>query len=416
MDGWLCIFEDDRAENLNPLALTRPAYELRCGMSSLREKIVRVFAPNKLALHCRSYLADVEKEVAGDAQVNSLPAGAGLFVNGRVLARPELAKAVQAGKPAVYVQGDEVVAAWVPEDKAQALAGKMGQPLTREDFAGLPEVEVEATLIHYPWDLVHHNGEEIEREFAERGQGGQILGKIYPDVTLLAKENIFVGEGAKLWPGVIIDAESGPVYIAEGAKIMANAVIEGPTYIGPKSAIKVGAKIYEGTAIGEVCKVGGEVEESIVHSYSNKQHEGFLGHAYLGMWVNLGADTNNSDLKNNYANVKVQINETLVDSGSLFVGLFMGDHSKSGINTMFNTGTVVGVACNVYGAGFPPRFIPSFHWGGPGGMIKYDFEKTLETARRVMARRDKELTEAQIAVLRHIYELPVPKVLDKSAK
>jgi UDP-N-acetylglucosamine diphosphorylase/glucosamine-1-phosphate N-acetyltransferase len=154
-----------------------------------------------------------------------------------------------------------------------------------------------------------------------------------------------------------------------------------------------------------MCKVGGEVEESVIHSYSNKQHDGFLGHAYLGMWVNLGADTNNSDLKNNYGNVKVVINGRLVDSGSMFVGLTMGDHSKSGINTMFNTGTVVGVSSNVFGAGFPPKFVPSFSWGGSDGQETYELEKSLAVARRVMARRKVTLSAAEESLFRTVFEL-----------
>ncbi|MFQ5631881.1 MAG: glucose-1-phosphate thymidylyltransferase, partial [bacterium] len=168
--------------------------------------------------------------------------------------------------------------------------------------------------------------------------------------------------------------------------------------------IKIGAKIYGGTTIGAVCKVGGEVEGSILHGYANKQHEGFLGHAYLGEWTNLGADTNNSDLKNNYKSVRVNVNGEIVDSGSTFVGLFMGDHSKSGINTMFNTGTVVGVSCNVFGSGYPKKYIPSFTWGGVDADEKYDLEKALETARAVMSRRNKQMTPAQEALLRRIYE------------
>jgi len=150
--------------------------------------------------------------------------------------------------------------------------------------------------------------------------------------------------------------------------------------------------------------VGGELEETIVHSYSNKQHDGFLGHSYLGMWVNLGADTNNSDLKNNYGNVKVYVDGEMVDSGSMFVGLTMGDHSKSGINTMFNTGTVVGVSCNVYGGGFPPKFIPSFTWGGAEGLVEYRLDKALETARAVMNRRKIDLTAADEKLIRGIFE------------
>ncbi|MEJ2637882.1 MAG: hypothetical protein P8184_21680 [Calditrichia bacterium] len=169
------------------------------------------------------------------------------------------------------------------------------------------------------------------------------------------------------------------------------------------TAIKIGAKIYEGTSVGEVCKVGGEVEESIFQSYSNKQHDGFLGHAYIGEWVNLGADTNNSDLKNNYGNVKVNFGGAMVDSGSMFVGLAMGDHSKSGINTMFNTGTVVGPMSNIFGSGFPPKYIAPFSWGGAEQMVEHELEKALETARLVMQRRGKQLTPEYENIFRHIY-------------
>ena len=225
------------------------------------------------------------------------------------------------------------------------------------------KVEVHIKYVTYPWDLVSINGEQIISDFdllIDRNDE-MIKGKVYENVSMVNKENIFIDENADVKPGVVLDAEEGPIYIGKGAKVFPNAVIEGPCYIGDKSQIKVGAKIYENTSIGPVCKVGGEVEESIIHSYSNKQHDGFFGYAYLGCWVNLGADTNNSDLKNNYVNVKVFINDEQVDSGSMFVGLIMGDHSKSGINTMFNTGTVVGVSCNVYGPGFPESY-HSFMW------------------------------------------------------
>jgi len=165
-----------------------------------------------------------------------------------------------------------------------------------------------------------------------------------------------------------------------------------------------------------VCKVGGEVEGSIIHAYSNKQHDGFLGHAYLAMWVNLGADTNNSDLKNNYGSVRVYINGKEVDSGSMFVGLTMGDHSKSGINTMFNTGTVVGVSSNVFGAGFPPKYVPSFSWGGAEGMVTYDIDKGLEVAKRVMGRRKMQLSQAEEKVLREVFAMTKQERSSKPAK
>jgi UDP-N-acetylglucosamine diphosphorylase/glucosamine-1-phosphate N-acetyltransferase len=203
----------------------------------------------------------------------------------------------------------------------------------------------------------------------------------------------------------VLDAERGPISIGRNAMILPNAVIEGPAFIGAHTLVKAGAKIYENTSIGEWCKVGGEVEASIIHSHANKQHEGFVGHSYIGSWCNLGADTNTSDLKNNYGSVQVQINGKMVDSGLQFVGLMMADHAKSGINTMFNTGTVVGVASNVFGSGFPPKFIPSFSWGGAEGMTEYEREKALEVARRVMKRRDVEMTDADAALLRKIFDL-----------
>jgi UDP-N-acetylglucosamine diphosphorylase/glucosamine-1-phosphate N-acetyltransferase len=241
----------------------------------------------------------------------------------------------------------------------------------------------------------------------QNNNGSKILGKVYEGAHLINKENIFIDEGASIKPGVVLDAEGGPIYIGKNAKIFPNAVIEGPAFIGNKTAIKIGAKIYENTSIGEVCKVGGEVEGCIIHSYSNKQHDGFLGHSYLAMWVNLGADTNNSDLKNNYGNVKVTINGEQINSGSMFVGLTMGDHSKAGINTMFNTGTVVGISSNVFGSGFPQKYIPSFSWGGTDSTIIYDIEKAIEVARRVMSRRNINLYDTEEKVIREVFNLTI---------
>ena len=223
---------------------------------------------------------------------------------------------------------------------------------------------------------------------------------------MLNKENIFVGTGATVKSGTTLDAEKGPIYIDKNVEIFPNVTIEGPVFIGANSKIKIGAKIYEGTSIGEMCKVGGEVEESIIHSYSNKQHDGFLGHAYLGMWVNLGADTNNSDLKNNYGNVKVSINgKEWINSNSTFVGAAIADHFKSAIGTMFNTGTVVGFASNIFYRTFPPKFIPSFFWGGEKEAVTYVLEKAVDTAIKVMKRRKIEMSIAQRKLFETIFKL-----------
>lgn len=399
----LGVFEDGFYSHLYPLSLTRPVFDLRCGMTSLLEKITRHYSDFTLHLFVRDYLAGLTKENHPHARVNQIPANSCLLINGRFLFEGDLPR--HEGEDMIWRNGGKIVAARLSAKSLTSLTVDQGRLIVPETFAGIPQHEIAGKFLEFPWDLVNNNPAEIRKDFDYLNLGGQILGKLYPNVTLIDEKNIHVAAGATIKPGVVLDAEDGPIFIDEGATVMANACLQGPLYLGKKSIIKMGAKIYEGTSIGPVCKIGGEVEESIIHGYSNKQHEGFLGHAYLGEWVNLGADTNNSDLKNNYGNVKVHIDGKMVDSGSLFAGLFMGDHSKSGINTMFNTGTVVGVMSNVFGAGYPDKFIPSFTWGGAESSETYALGKALEVARRVMTRRKQNLTPAQEAVLRHVFEI-----------
>jgi UDP-N-acetylglucosamine diphosphorylase/glucosamine-1-phosphate N-acetyltransferase len=229
-------------------------------------------------------------------------------------------------------------------------------------------------------------------------------GTVHSSAVLDCPENIYVADGARVEAGAVLVAEGGPIHLAPGAVVMAGAVVEGPVSVGHKSRIKILAKIYEGTSIGEYCKIGGEVENCIFQAYTSKQHDGFKGHSYYGEWINIGADSNNSDLKNNYSNVRVTIDGREIDTGEMFVGSTVGDHSKSGINCMFNTGTVVGVGCNLYGADFLPKYVPSFCWGGAAGMVEHDFEKFIVTAQRVMARRDRQLTEATRRMLQVVFE------------
>jgi UDP-N-acetylglucosamine diphosphorylase/glucosamine-1-phosphate N-acetyltransferase len=402
----LFLYEDDGYRKLLPLAHTRPVYALRCGTTSLAEKIIRCYPDAGVGFHCRPLLAGVVRNGHPSSPVNELPEKTCLLINGRLLADKSLAEKIPPqGPDCLYTCGETLVAARLSGQNLAGLAGKIAAgPLSAGQLAVDRTEEVEVTLIDYSWELVHHNGAQIEADWNFFGHGGQIRGQVYDGVNMINADGIFIDEGAKVKPGAVLDAEGGPIIIRPGATVFPNAVIEGPAFVGQKSLIKIGAKIYEGTTIGEVCKVGGEVEESIIHSYSNKQHDGFLGHAYLGMWVNLGADTNNSDLKNNYGNVKVHVDGQMVDSGSMFVGLTMGDHSKSGINTMFNTGTVVGVCCNVYGGGFPPKYIPSFSWGGARGIEDHRFEKAVGTARAVMGRRKVKLTPDDENVLRAIFD------------
>jgi UDP-N-acetylglucosamine diphosphorylase/glucosamine-1-phosphate N-acetyltransferase len=405
MKSTVCLFEDDGYRNLLPLTHTRPVYHLRCGTGSLAEKILQIYQPSRICGHCRPQLAEVLAQVMPGETINRVAGDVCLLINGRLLATTDLPEKIPlGGQDCLYTRGDTLVAARISGDHLKKLNEAIGRgPLGAHLFAIDHTEEVDLPLITYPWDLVYCNGHQIGIDWDLFGYQAGLRGQVDDGVMMLGQDNIFVDEGARIKPGAVLDAEGGPIIISAGAKVFPNATIEGPTFVGPKSLIKMGAKIYEGTTIGEVCKVGGEVEKSIIHSYSNKQHDGFLGHAYLGMWVNLGADTNNSDLKNNYGHVKVYVDGRMIDTGLMFVGLTMGDHSKSSINTMFNTGTMVGVCCNVYGGGFPPKFVPSFSWVGSHGMEEHRFDKAMETARAVMARRKVELTAVEEKLLGEIF-------------
>jgi UDP-N-acetylglucosamine diphosphorylase/glucosamine-1-phosphate N-acetyltransferase len=406
----LCIFEDNFYRRLLPLVYFRPVYDLRCGMLTLREKVLREYTRGTITLHCRWYLADVIQEQYHDAKINQIDAQSCLFINGRVLAEEKFLRTIDAAidENSVLVHDGAVVAAYLKGSHLEAVKPKLEGVLSVAEFGGLPKKEIDVQMINYPWDLVYKNGEQISGDFiasTRRRKGKRLEGKIHPGVHLVNRKDIILERGAVVKPGVVLDAEDGPIYIGKGVKIFPNATIIGPAYIGENTLVKTGAKIYEGTSIGEYSKVGGEVEESIIHSYSNKQHDGFLGHSYLGMWVNLGADTNNSDLKNNYSNVTVEIDGQKIDSGSLFAGLFMGDHSKSGINSMFNTGTVVGVCCNIFGTDFPPKYVPSFFWGGSKSSTTYDLERCMKVAEKTMERRKRMLTPAGRKLMERVFEL-----------
>lgn len=401
------VFEDQGYVNLQPLTYTKPACRLRCGIVTLWEKVAAAYPSAPLVLHTRDYVAGVVAEEIKGVKVNELTCDSALLINGRLIASADLARVIPLeGDDCAYLCDGQVVAARVSGGKCVELARLIGAgPLPDGWTDGLKTESVELPLVTYPWDLVSHNGQQIAADFDRMKVGGKITGKVHESAVLDGKQHIHVAEGAEIQPGAILLAHEGPIFIGPGSKVMAGAVLEGPVSLGRKVTIKILAKIYEGTSFGDYCKCGGEVEESIFQAYSNKQHDGFLGHAYLGEWINLGADTNNSDLKNNYSNVAVMINGRKVDSGSMFVGLIMGDHSKAGINTMFNTGTVVGVGCNVYGADFPPKYVPSYCWGGAGGFMEYDLNRCLATAGKVMGRRDRELTRAGRAMLETVHKL-----------
>ncbi len=388
----ICIFEDEQYLNFEPLIYSRPVFDLVCGMTTLKEKIIRAFPKEKITLKCRKYLEPFIKIENPKSKVNEFDDEDYLFINGRVVAPSNLKKIllVKPGEEKVFTSNGIVAAVKVSAKRIREYSIDKSGIINTQLISNFQSVEINIPIANYLWDLVYQNGKEIQNDFNIYTKSKSSAKQKYPGVNFVNKKNIFIGKNVDIKPGVVLDASTGPIYIEKNVTIFPNAVIQGPFFIGESSKIKSCATIYPNVSIGKVCKIGGEVEDSIIHQFTNKQHSGFLGHSYLGSWINLGADTNNSDLQNNYGTIKVQVNGKHIDSGKQFVGLMMGDHSKTAINTMFNTGTVVGFSSNVFGAGFPPKYIPSFGWGGSESMKEYKLSKAIETATAVFARRDKE--------------------------
>ncbi len=405
----ICIFEDINYSNFEPMVFSRPVYDLLCGIDSLKEKITRSYGNVKVSLHCRPYLADIVQHQNPNCLVNKISDTECLFINGRLIA-PENLSGLLPLLPAedkVFVNEETVIAAYLSGTHLQHKINYLKDLFSVSDFNGLPIKILDLKCANYLWDLINNNGKQIAEDFnyLKNSSKENFADKIDPSVHIINKTNVFVGKDVTIKPGVVLDASNGPIIIGNNAFIYPNAVIEGPVFIGESSKIKSGAAIYENVSIGKVCKVGGEVEQSIFMDYSNKQHAGFIGHSYIGSWVNLGADTNNSDLKNNYSKIKIKLSNKEVDTGSQFLGLMIGDHSKSAINTMFNTGTVVGFSCNIFAPGFPEKYVPSFTWGGDDSSTVYDIKKAIETAKIVTSRRKIDFEKKDELLFNTIFDL-----------
>ena len=383
----ICFFEDETAAHFYPLALTRPVDDLRVGILTLREKWLS-------ALDTQHYIRKTRPHLSGLFAAGEVEEGEDyLWINPRFLPDDALIKLTHSLElNEGFVSNGYFVAARTDARTTRSwINDEAGM------FSGVSKNWLhQATEIHHIWELMTLNGAEIKADIQRLSSApGKPKSLGHSENRILEHpQNIYMEQGASLGPGVIINAENGPVYLGQDAKIMAGAMIEGPVAIGAGSTVKMGAKIYENTSIGPVCKVGGEVEDTVFHSYSNKPHDGFVGHSLIGQWCNLGADTNTSDLKNNYGTIKIYdyTQNRFTDAGQQFLGTIMGDHSKTSINCMLNTGTVVGVSCNIFSGDFPPKHIPSFSWVGTGSMETYRFDKALETMQRMMGRRDVELS------------------------
>ena len=379
------LFDGPSRNNLLPFTYTRPVADIRVGILTIREKWEN-YLEYRTTTVTEEYLSDKYPMVEMDENV---------MINASYLPNLKLVELVKNLKEnqAIF-KGENVIAFFTREAQEDI------------DFEAYEAIEFneEVIEINNTWDIFSKNGEAIQEDFVLLTKG-ETSEPIPASNNIIAPENIFIEEGAQL-EFATLNASKGPIYIGKNAEIMEGSVIRGPLALCEGAIIKLNSKIYGPTTVGPYSKVGGEVNNSILFGHSNKGHDGFLGNSVLGEWCNLGADTNNSNLKNNYAEVRLWDYQTegFAKTGLQFCGLMMGDHSKCGINTMFNTGTVIGVSANIFGSGFPRNFIPSFSWGGSGGFTTYLTKKAFEVAKVVMDRRKIEFSDQEKAILEYVFE------------
>lgn len=380
------LFDEARRENLLPLTFMRPVADIRFGILTIREKW-EIYLGKKTSTLTEQYLA---------ARFPLIKEEDNIIINGAICPNPVLVQEIRDLKSGqALVHGDTIIAMSMNEHDFEKKTGHVDEIPTTASF-----LEINNT-----WDIFAKNSEAIAADFEliTKGRKSQPI----PDHCIgIHPENIFIEEGAELL-ACTLNASSGPVYIGKEAVVMEGANIRGPFALGDHSHVKMGAKIYGATTVGPYSKVGGEINNSVIFGYSNKAHDGFLGHSVLAEWCNLGADTNTSNLKNTYDQVKLWSypEESFVDTGLQFCGLIMGDHSKCGINTMFNTGTVVGVSSNIFGSGFQRNFISSFKWGGVAGFSTFHPNKAIEVARAMYGRRNLVLTDIDAKLIEDVYNL-----------
>jgi UDP-N-acetylglucosamine diphosphorylase/glucosamine-1-phosphate N-acetyltransferase len=381
----IILFDDLNRVNLLPLAFTRPLAKIRIGITTIKEKW-ELLTGSVCSYYTADYLSEKYPIKLGNHN---------LFINSCLIPDEQLANELTGLGPGEIIQKDGII-----------LGYNASEPIPlNKSFVSSRDYKNNILCIRNLWDIFTLNDIVLRDDFTRITRGRKTR-PISQTNKILGIENIFIEEGARA-EFSIINAESGPVYIGRNAEIMEGNIVRGPLAMCENSILKMGSKIYGAVTIGPYCKVGGEINNTVFTANSNKAHDGFIGNSVIGEWCNIGAGTSNSNLKNNYAKVKLwnYSSEQFMNTGLQFCGLFMGDHSKCGINTMFNTGTVVGVCANIYGSGFPRNFIPSFSWGGASGFVVYKHEKAIETAEIVMKRRGVVLPEMDVEILKTVFDL-----------
>ena len=401
----ICLFEDSVVRDLEPLTLTRPAFDLLCGTTTLADKQRRFGRLDRVGALVRPHLIDTVclSHPEWQSNFNSCAApGSTLFINARWL--PPAAAVTNPEEPCVGLHHGEIVFARVSEEQAAQVNWDTLEDCLEQWKRTLPQQEIGGRLIRYLWELVNANGDEIENDFTHSYSVARSTVPVEMAVVG-PRERVFVHPEAQVDPLVVADTRAGAVIVAAGAVIGAFTRLEGPCFVGPGTHV-LGAKIRAGTTLGPNCRIGGEVECSIVQAHSNKYHDGFLGHAYVGEWVNLGAGTSNSDLRNDYGPVTMTVNGSKVSTGLKKVGCFLGDHTKAGLGTLLNTGTNIGAFCNLLpSGGLLPKYVPSFGGWWNGALTENaDLDGLLRTAATVMDRRGVSFTETHETLYRHLFE------------
>ncbi len=387
------IFFDDKSnDQLLPLTFTRPTAEIRIGILTIKEKWEKVLA-SSVSYVAKEYLNQKFQLVLSENEDN-------VFINGSICPTPEILEALLLLKKGEALMNKEVLIAINNGDAKFSFA-----KFSSKRQKNIVSIETPYIKVNNLWDIFAKNAEAMMQDFILLTAGRTSM-PISRSNKYVNPEWIFIEEGATV-ECAILNAKEGPIYIAKDAEIMEGSLIRGPFALGEHATLKLGTKVYGATTVGPHCKVGGEISNSVIFGYSNKAHDGFLGNSVIGEWCNLGADTNNSNLKNNYSKVQIYNYpaKKQVDTGLQFCGLIMGDHSKCGINTMFNTGTVVGVSANIFGAGFPDKFLPSFTWGGVEETDIFQLEKAIELAERVYQRRGLVFDATEKKIVNYLFKL-----------
>lgn len=410
----VCFYEDAAFSQFFPLTYLRPVYLLRAGMVPLYRRAQRYFPGAGTAFLCRSQIAPLLSEQAADFPVNIIkrPTTTGdlLFLNGRIRSYGDLPRLVKEARlSTVFRSGKETVALLLKEDvyeQAPPIATQAEYvALFEKERESIPDFDTTATLYGYLWDIMADIESEVTADFTALRPTFTPKPQVtrHPGAALVNEEQVFLDDGVVVMPGAVIDASHGPVYVGANTKIESHAAIYGPTYIGANCVIVAGK--VTGCSIGHTSRIGGEVEESVFQAYVNKYHAGFIGHSYVAPWVNFGAMTTNSDLKNNYSPIRCTLGGKEIDTGSIKVGSFIGDHTKFGIGTLLNTGITIGVCCNLFGGSLiADKEVASFQWGSSGQYETYRFDKAIETAQRATERRNASLSDREISMLRAVFD------------